>query len=266
MKQLLFTFLGAMMFTLAVALPKKPYPPKLVNDYAGVFTNEQIFTLENKLADFSNRTTTQIVVVTLDTLYGMPVSMAAQKIGESWGVGGEEFDNGLVVLFKPKTSLSKGEVSIQTGYGLEAVIPDAICNRIVQYEMIPKFQQNNIFGGIDAALEVLMGLSLKEFSAKDYENKTGSKGKTSGFIVVLVMIILFFSGIFSKSNRARRSSLGSSNLPLWLLLSMMGSGRGGSHSGSFGNFSSGRGSFGGGGSFGGFGGGSFGGGGASGSW
>jgi uncharacterized protein len=265
MKKTLFTIISIFSFTLVFAIPEKPVPARLVNDFASVFSQQEVYNLENKLVDFSNRTSTQIVVVTLNSLDGMPSSMAAQKIGESWGVGGSEFDNGLVILFKPKTSDSKGEVSIQTGRGLEAVIPDAICKRIVENELIPKFRQNDIYGGVNAGIDVLMSLSLKEFTAQEYDKKAGRKGKFTG-LVILLIIILAFSGIFSSSNRVRRSSIGTGNLPLWLILSMMGSGSN-KHSGSFGNFSSGGGSFGGGGGgFGGFGGGSFGGGGASGSW
>lgn len=259
MKKTLLLFIGFIISGLVFALPDKPVPPRLVNDFASVFSQQEIIELENKLVDFSNRTTTQIVVVTLNSLDGMPAAMAAQQIGEKWGVGTADFDNGIVVLFKPKTSDSKGEIRIEVGRGLEAVIPDAIANRITDNEMIPKFKQNDIYGGINAGIDVLISLSLKEYSAQAYEKKTGIKGKAKGFGIVIIIILVILFQLFSSSRRIRRSSLGSSNLPLWVLLSMMGSGSN-RHSGSFGNFSSG------GGGFGGFGGGSFGGGGAGGSW
>ncbi len=67
-------------------------------------------------------------------------------------------------------------------------------------------------------------------------------------------------GLERKGQKKRKNAIGSSKLPYWLLMSMMGSGGRKSHGGSFGDFSSGSGGFGG------FGGGSFGGGGAGGSW
>jgi uncharacterized protein len=63
-----------------------------------------------------------------------------------------------------------------------------------------------------------------------------------------------------NSNNKHIKKSGTNNLPLWLLLSMMGGGK--SHGGSWGGFSGGSS----GGGFGGFGGGGFGGGGAGGSW
>jgi uncharacterized protein len=161
MKKTVLLFFGFLICSLVFALPEKPVPPKLVSDFASVFSPEQYNALENKLVDFSNRTTTQIVVVTLNSLDGMPASMAAQQIGEKWGVGNAQFNNGIVVLFKPKTADSKGEIFISVGRGLEPVIPDAIANRIKDNEMIPKFKQNDIYGGITAGVDVLMSLSLK---------------------------------------------------------------------------------------------------------
>jgi len=104
-----------------------------------------------------------------------------------------------------------------------------------------------------------MELSLKEYTAQEYQQKSNKKESIGGFVFLIVVALFFLLSIFSKAGRVRKSSLGGGNLPFWLLLSMMAFG-GCSGGGSFGNFSSG------GGSFGGFGGGSFGGGGAGGSW
>jgi uncharacterized protein len=258
MKKISLLFLSFLVVATLFAIPEKPVPAKLVNDFAQAFDQQQVFQLENKLRDFSNSTSTQIIIVTVNSLDGDEASSYAQQIGEKWGVGTEGFNNGIVVLFKPKTSDSRGEAFIATGRGLEAVIPDAVCKRIVENEMIPKFKENDIYGGINAAVDVLMSLSLKEFTAQAYVKKTDAKKGRAG-IFFLLIALFFIIQIFSASAKARRSSIGSKGLPLWLLLSMMGSG-GSRSSGSFGNFSSG------GSSFGGFGGGSFGGGGAGGSW
>ncbi len=249
---------------LAINIPEKPYPPKLVNDFAGMFSQDEVNALENKLEDFSNRTSTQIVLVTLKDLQGEDKAMVATEIGQKWGVGSANFDNGIVLLIKPKTSDSKGEVFIATGYGLEGVIPDAIAKRIVENEIIPSFKQGDFYGGITKAVNTMMQLSLGEYSAKEYEERTASNEVPPGAIFGLIIIFFFFFGLIGRASRLGRRSIGR-NLPFWILLSMLlGSGSRGR--GSWGNFSSGSGSFGGGSGFGGFGGGGFGGGGAGGSW
>ncbi len=255
-------FLLVILFVFSVmvkAIPQKPNPPRLVNDFTNTLSQNQILALEQNLEDFSRSTTTRIAVVLVSDLEGDTPAMFAYQIGEEWGVGDAKFDNGVVVLVKPKTVSERGEVFIATGYGLEAVIPDAIAKRIVEKEMIPEFKKNNYYGAINNAITVIKDLSLGEYSAQEYKKNTRSEEGIGGGVVAFLFFLFVFFNVISGLGRTRRSSIGRSGLSTWLLLSMLGSG-GRSHGGSFGNFSSG------GGSFGGFGGGSFGGGGAGGSW
>ncbi|WP_320110594.1 TPM domain-containing protein [Draconibacterium orientale] len=242
-------------------IPERPQPERLVNDFAHVLSDGEKQNMESALAQFARKTSTQIVVVTVPDLEGYDRADYAQRLGENWGVGQKGNDNGLVVLVKPKTGNSRGEVFIATGYGLEGVLPDAILNTtIVNEEMIPRFKQNDYYGGLAAGLNVIMDITRGEYTAANYQEKVnagGSAGIPFGIIFFVLLIALF-----GRRRRGRFYSPGRS-LPFWLAMGMMsGSQR---SSGSFGNFSSGSGSFGGGG-FGGFGGGSFGGGGAGGSW
>lgn len=261
MKKIIGTLLVLAGFaTLALAeIPERPVPPRLVNDFAGVLSKNEFGKIENTLENFARQTSTQIVVVTVSDLEGYDRSDYAFQLGEKWGVGQKGKDNGIIVLVKPKTGNSSGQVFVATGYGLEAVLPDAIVNRdVVDNEMIPRFKQNDYYGGLAAGLDVIMSITRGEYTAEQYKEKVDAGG-TAGIPFLFIMFILFFV-FFGRSRRSRFYSPGRS-LPFWLAMGMMsGSQR---SSGSFGDFSSGGGSFGG---FGGFGGGSFGGGGAGGSW
>jgi len=247
-------------------VPAKPAPPRLVNDLASVFTTSEASDLENRLVQFSDSTSNQIVIVTLPSLNGYEKSQMAFSIGESWGVGGTKFNNGIVILVKPKTNHEKGEAFIATGYGLEGALPDAICKRVVENEMIPHFNNNNYYSGIDAALNVILPIAAGEYSYQEYKKET--EGSLFGSLLVLFFVFIFIIAFIGKkgggsSNIGGGNHRGPSALDLLLLGSILTSGSRGSSGGSFGGF--GGGSFGGGG-FGGFGGGGFGGGGAGGSW
>ncbi len=264
MKRLVILIIAAFTITsgLLAQIPDRPTPPRLVNDFAKVLSKDEAKKMENALAHFARQTSTQILVVTVPDLQGYDRADFAYQIGEKWGVGQKGKDNGLVVLLKPKVGNSRGEVFIATGYGLEAVLPDAIVNStIVNNEMIPRFKEDNYYGGLVAGLNVIMDITRGEYTAENYQEKVSSGSGGSGIPFFIIMFIVLFS-IFGRGRSRRFYSPGRS-LPFWLAMGMMS----GSHrsSGSFGNFSSGSGSFGGGG-FGGFGGGSFGGGGAGGSW
>jgi uncharacterized protein len=258
-----FIILFSTQVLFSITIPEKPNPPRLVNDFASMLTSEEVNSLENKLVDYGKKTTTQIVVVIVNNLNGEDKSMVATEIGQKWGVGQKGFDNGIVLLIKEKTADSKGEVFIATGYGLEGVIPDATAKLIVENEIIPYFKQGNYFQGIDNALNILMKLSLGEFTAKDYNKNASKKSSPFGALFAIAVIFFIIINFIGGANNIRRRSIGR-HVPFWLLLTMLGSGS--RQSGSFGNFSSGSGGFSGGGGFGGFGGGGFGGGGAGGSW
>jgi len=242
-------------------IPDPMSPPRLVNDFASFLSQNEANQLEGKLRQFNNQTSTQVYIVILKDLKGYAPEDFATRLGEKWGVGQKGKNNGIVILVKPKTIDSRGEVFISTGYGLESVVPDAIANRIVDNEIIPAFKTGAYYDGLDSGVNILISLTKGEFTAEDYQTKTEGRSGGSGIFGIIFMIIIFTSIFGSRGRMGRHSGVGRS-LPFWLLLGMMNSG-GRSHGGMFGDFSGGGGGFGG---FGGGGGGSFGGGGAGGSW
>jgi len=263
----IYSIIFLLMFTsmFGQSIPQQPSPPRLVNDFAKILSPNEIRALETKLVRFNDTTSNQITIVTVKTLGDYTPSMFAFEIGEKWKVGQKGFDNGIVLLVKPKlSSTDRGKAYIAVGYGLEPVIPDAIAKRIVDNEMIPYFKQGDYYGGINQATNVLMKFAAGEISADGYNKKTDAPAIFSllPFIIILIIIIMI------RKSGGKSHGIGgrSSNSSLWTALmlgSMMNSG---SNSGSWGSFSGGSSGFGGGGGFGGFGGGSFGGGGAGGSW
>jgi uncharacterized protein len=259
---LLFILFVSLWSNVVADIPPRPDPPRLVNDFADILTDSQEQALEHKLVAFNDTTSNQITVVTVKSLDGYDPNMYAAEIGIQWKIGQKEFDNGVVVLVKPKYGNERGQVAIQAGYGLEPVITDLISKRVIENEMIPEFKNNNYYGGIDRGVNVLMKLAAGEISSKDYANKNEA-APFAAIVPFLIFIIIF---ILIRVSNARSASVGHSNLPFWTAF-WLGSSMGGHSSGSWNNFSGGGSSgFGGGGGFGGFGGGSFGGGGASGSW
>ena len=265
MKILKYIFLMlVMVFSLPLVaqdLPDKPDPPRLVNDFTGTLSPEQLGTLERKLVAFNDSTSTQIAVVLVKSLNGYDIADFTYRLAAKWGVGQKGKNNGAMILVKPKTPSEKGEAYVASGYGLEDVIPDAVCKRIVDNEMIPRFRDGDYYGGIDAATTVVIDLAKGKYTAAQY-NKKHDAGPVGLIVPVIILLVVLFA---IRSSRSSSHSVGKS-LPWWMALWMLGS-SGSGHSGSWNNFSGGSGfGGGGGGGFGGFGGGSFGGGGAGGSW
>jgi uncharacterized protein len=243
-------------------LPDKPDPPRLVNDFAGILNRDEINSLEEKLVAFNDSTSTQISIVTVPTLGGYDKSDYAQRLGEKWGIGKKQRNNGVLILVKPKQPGSNGQVFIAQGYGLEGVLPDLTCSQIVDNDILPSFRAGDYYGGLSKAVSSIMAITHGEFTAEEYGGRVNKNaGHKVPFALVLFIVFIIIMVISKGSGGSNRRNISTGGLPFWMLLGMMNSGRG-SHSGSWGGFSGG----GGGGGFGGFGGGSFGGGGAGGSW
>ncbi|MBR4197998.1 MAG: TPM domain-containing protein [Bacteroidales bacterium] len=249
LKVITFIFLIISLMATNIALADIPERPNcLVSDYANVLSATQRQEMEQRLRDLDDSTGNQIVVVTLADLEGYDIADYATQLGRAWGVGSEKNNNGVVIVVKIKTTFSKGQAFIAPGYGLEGVLPDATCKRIVENEMIPHFKQNDYCGGINAALDVIIPIVKGEYSYKDYDDDTVGIVLFVLFLVVFVIVIVWAS---KRGGGTTYSSVGTATSgPVFWGGSLGGSSWSGGSSGGFG----------------GFGGGSFGGGGAGGSW
>jgi uncharacterized protein len=249
-----FLFLFSAFSALAQkCIPEKPTQrPYFVTDKAGVLSQDEIVRLEQRLQLFDDSTSNQIVVVIVADMCGADKAQFATEIGEKWGVGKADKDNGVVVLIKPTETNGPRTTFIAVGRGLEGAITDAQSSDIVRNFMNPQFKAGNMYGGISAGLDILIPLAKGEYKATNVRKRVDY---TSIIVIAIGILILVGFKMFSARSYARTNGT-SFWTALWLV-SMMSN-------------SSGRGSWGGGGgggsSFGGFGGGSFGGGGAGGDW
>lgn len=251
---LLLLALGVGYNSFAQTIPSPMSPPRLVNDFTSLLSPQEQTQLEQKLRNYADSTSTQIYVVTVNTLDGQDISAYAALMGQNWKIGQKGKDNGILLLIKPKNEEGKGQVFIATGYGMEEKITDAMSRRIIEKQILPAFRENQFYAGVDAASTTIIQLASGTY-------KGDKKGKEGGLFGGLLFFGLLALMLFLASRRGgggKTFSSGGSSLPFWLMAGAAGS--------SFGNFSSGGGSFGGGGGFSGGGGGSFGGGGAGGSW
>ncbi len=264
LKNILFTILLILLNLTVFGQTFPAKPNRLVNDYTQTLSTDQVNQLEQKLVAFNDSTSTQIAVVVINSLEGYDAADYTQRLAESWGVGSEKNNNGVVLL----VSLGDRKVTIQTGYGVEGALPDAIARRIIENEITPNFKSGDYFAGISQGTDAIIS-----YTKGEYKNDTPKARKKSGssivpFIVIFIVIILVAikRGGGGGGGSQVIGGRGSAS-PFWWLLLGSQLGRGGGGGGGFGGFSGGGGGFGGGGGgFGGFGGGSFGGGGASGSW
>ncbi|MBK5271491.1 MAG: TPM domain-containing protein [Bacteroidia bacterium] len=257
MKKLLL-FISFFLFALCASaqidkvIPNRPSPPRLVNDFTGTLTPEQVQALENKLVAYDDSTSSQIAIVIIPTTAGNSIEEVALEILRRWGVGSKTNNNGIVLL----VAKNDHKIRIEVGYGLEGAIPDLTAKTIIDVDLTPNFREGNYYRGFDQATDDLIKAAAGEYKAPEGYRRKG-KGIGAGAIIFLLILIFGIIGnIGGRGGGGMVSRRGYGGFGAgWILGSMMGGGSRG-----------GGGWSGGGGGFGGFGGGGGGGGGASGGW
>ena len=248
---LLVFFLSGIYANAQFTIPKVPSFQTSVYDYADVLNPVEEKELENKLIRYSDSTTTQIVVITIDDLKGESIGILTPRWAHEWGIGQEKEDNGILILL----SKNDREIWIAPGYGVEDRLTAGINGELVRNIIIPEFKAGSYYNGLDkgadAIFEVLKG---------KYKGSRKESNNPLPFILIVIFIIILIV-LSSRGRKGGGNFRGGGGLDLGdiIILSSLGRGNGGFGGGGFGSGSSGG--FGGG-----FGGGGFSGGGAGGSW
>jgi uncharacterized protein len=236
-------------------IPEKPSVQTSVYDYAKVLSATEKAQLEEKLIKYSDSTTTQIVVITIESLKGEDVSQLATKWAHTWGLGQAKEDNGVIIL----VAKAERKIAINPGYGLEDRLTAGIGGEITRNIIIPEFKAGSYYKGLDKGTDALFDVFKGKYKGERKKQSKGRDFPILPFIVIVIVLIVLFSR--NKNGGGNSGNSGGFNGPSLLdviILSSLGRGGGG---GGFGGSSGGGGGFGGG-----FGGGGFSGGGSGGDW
>ncbi len=253
---LILLFLNSSFIFGQFTIPEKPSFQTSVYDYANVLSSSEKSQLEQKLIRYSDSTSTQIVVITIESLKGEDIGILTPKWGQQWGIGGtEKNDNGVIIL------LAKAErkIWISAGYGLEDRLTAGIGGEITRNSIIPEFKAGNYYSGLDKGSDAIFDV----FKGKYKGERKKKKEKDFPILPIIIIVIIIFVIASKNKNNGGNSgnSGGGPSLLDVIILSSLGRNGGG---GSFGGGSFGGGD--GGGFGGGFGGGGFSGGGSGGDW
>ncbi|MCO6461593.1 MAG: TPM domain-containing protein [Saprospiraceae bacterium] len=240
--------------------PPKPEPAVYVHDYSHFLTESQRNILEQELRAMSDTTSSQIVVMIRPDIGDYDRASYAIQLGNLWGVGQSQKDNGVIMLIV--TEGSQRGIFISTGYGVEGALTDVASSRIAR-EMVNYFKAQDYFGGVQYGINSIIKAIHGEYSA---EPKTPESPEMWVILLILfgiitIIILLAIFGKFQTQTFSGTDTFGQRRNSGWGGGSVWGGGSSGWSSGSWGGGSSGGGW--GGGSFGG---GSFGGGGGGASW
>ena len=283
-----FAYITLLFFSGAPTADGKEVPgyKGYVNDFASMMSPEARAKLEKDLRAFDLSDSTQVAILTIDSLEGDALEEFSLRVVDQWKIGQKGKDNGALFLVVKNDR----KMRIEVGRGLEHLLTDLAAGRIIDSIVAPSFKASRFDEGFEAGITAIIQTTRGEYKPEagrrpgqgDGEPPLlfkylffgmalitflGSNSKILGVVAGGVLVpLLFFMGMPGTINWPLLlmlipiGALGGLLLPL--LLSGMMKHSGGTHYTRGGGF----GSSGGGGGFGGFGGGGFGGGGASGGW
>jgi len=237
-----------------------PKPDRYFNDYAHVVSADAAHRFNEQLAQFERETSNQVVVAVFPKMQSdSDIADYAQRVAQSWGVGSKKVRNGVALL----VFIQDRKISIQVGYGLEAVLPDITAYDIRANHITPRFRAGDYEGGLAEGIDLIMKAIRGEYKGTGRTTRESQSHGSGNFgFVIFFFVFVIALIIIGRMNRPRRGYRYSSHGGPFI---------GGWSGGSGGGWSSGGGGWSSGSSGGGFsgfsgGGGSFGGGGSSGSW
>lgn len=231
--------------------PALPANEGWVTDRAELFSQGEERALEEELAAYAKTSGHEIAVVTVPDLGRQTIEAVALELGRQWKVGREGHNDGALLL----VAKEERQVRIEIGRGLEGVLPDSVCGRIIRDVIVPRFRSGDFYAGVAAgvkAMQAAIGGQPLPAAAQRVQKDRASGLMLGIFIVFLVLFVFARSRGGPRGGRRVRGFPGPLIFPGLGGFGGSGGGFGGGHSG---------------GGFGGFGGGGgFSGGGASGRW
>lgn len=207
--------------TSAIAEPQVPPKPErydYVYDYAGILIGQDAAKIRSIGTELESKTQAQIIVVTIDSLAGIPIEDYANTLFRSWGIGTAEKNNGILILVNKENVLKNKQqrIRIEVGYGLEGAVTDGAAGRILDELVLPKWENQQYSEGIAAGYSAVASRVAGEYNA----TLEGGGGSAPGqqpkdrvtapdifsspiAIFILVIFIMTVTNILKRGRRRR---------------------------------------------------------------
>ena len=159
----------------------------------GILSNEAVQAIDLACDSLRTKGVAQVAVVAVNNIASDDVFTFAHKLFSSWGVGLDKSDNGLGIILV----LDKREIRFVTGYGLEGILPDAVCKRIQQRYMVGPLGAGDYDKGmVDGVAAVATLLSSGELPTANEEELTSEEmlaifGAMFATFALFVLLIFF---------------------------------------------------------------------------
>jgi uncharacterized protein len=169
-----------------------------VHDEAKALSAQTVQQLEQQLKLHEDSTSNQIAILIISSLEGEAIEDYAIRVAGKWQLGQKGKDNGILLLI----AIDDRKMRIEVGYGLEGVLPDAVCNQIIRNEMAPNFRRGDYDAGVQAAVNAIVAAVGGEYIADSGDGEiaplTGKEQALIGLFVIGILGIFTFAGLATQ--------------------------------------------------------------------
>ncbi len=182
--------LGILAFPVA-AKDEFPAHRGQVNDFADLIPPDVEQRMEAKAREVLRTTGTSVVVVTMPTIGENYLSDYVNRLYRAWGIGKKGENRGVLIFF----ALKEKKVRIETGYGVEGILPDGKVGEILRRDVAPYLKKKDYGTGLSNALEAVSRVIEEDAKASGTARAAAPKKPPVSPHVVFIVATLVLAGI-----------------------------------------------------------------------
>ena len=170
-----------------------------VSDPGGLLSPSVKAEIDKRLYDLRQQTTAEVVVALPPDIGDVPIEQWSEQLFTLWGIGKRDKDNGLLLVIAPEQRKAR----IQTGYGVEGILPDIACKNIIVREIVPAMRDNDIDAAVNGATRMIaeamtdpaVAEELRSHDADNYAEAMETLDSTViwGFVRIVAWCVFLFA-------------------------------------------------------------------------
>lgn len=193
----------------AVAEEKFPARKGMINDFANVIPADAKQQMDTIVKGVLKQTGTSVIVATVPTIGDNYIQGYVNDLYRAWGIGKKGENKGVLIF----VAVKERKVRIETGYGVEGILPDGKVGEIIRNDIVPHLKRNDYGTGLFNAVKSVSQVIIEDAKANPSQSKTASAApKKAGLgttaIIIIIVVVLGIIGliIWAVKKSGSRSS------------------------------------------------------------
>lgn len=191
---ILFSSLSSLAYLMAqpYTIQTVPNPKDINNGYVsnpdGILSKETVDKLNKELYALERKSEVEVAIIAIQSIGQADYTEFAYQLANYWGIGKANKSTGLLLLLV----LDERAARIEVGNGLEGLLPDAVCERILQNYMFPAFKAGDYDSGFQAATQYITQRLTQESALEELLLDREYAPQRKGLNLLIAYLILAF--------------------------------------------------------------------------